>query len=875
VNDVLTRLTAALAGRYRVERELGAGGMATVYLAHDLRHDRDVAIKVLHPDLGAALGGERFLAEIKTTAKLQHPHILPLLDSGEADGLLYYVMPYVRGETLRARLEREKQLPIADAVRIAREVAGALEHAHTQGVIHRDIKPENILLQDGGALVADFGIALAVQTAGGARMTQTGLSLGTPSYMSPEQAMGERTIDARSDIYALGAVTYEMLTGDAPFSGSSVQAIVARVLAERPGSMRAVRETVPEHVEVAVMTALAKLPADRQSSAARFAEALNSGEAGGRSAAKPPIGQRRPAIQAMGVLLGAVLGVGGTWVWATQATVPGRAASAILAQLLPRAGELWSSGGNDVAISPDGGRVALIARTQDWNGVLVRSLDSLGSRYLARTAGARAPFWSPDGTRIGFFADRQLKVVELATGTVRVLCSSPISSNRGSWGANDVILYVPEFDGIVHRTSSRGSGCTPLGVRVSADSARQSQVEFLPDGEHFLLVNSNFAWIGKVGDSTVTFLRETQLRRTVPATDDFVLLSLPGTNVNTVFAQQIDPNARKLIGEAVPFFDDVINPGGRSPISVARNGTAVLRVNPRALGYEEANVRFARFSADGRFLDTLEAIDTFGRFRVRNTGDIVQGGFHTARWDPASRGWTDIIPRASQPRTVLNPVWSPGDSMLAVARAGMRGDSIVIVRVRTGEERTVAGAANRYRRMELTEWTPDGRYILFESSAGNANPPSEPWMADVATGQVRRIFDDPTDIFDMRVSPNGRWIAYESLAGGVTDVFLRPFPGPGVPVRVTTGGGASPRWRGNGELLVASARRVEAIAIDGQGGPGSRRPVVSEAAISGLNATGEVELEVSPDGQTVVLRVSGQVAPPLLVLSDWRMRRTR
>ena len=213
------RLTTALADRYRIERELGAGGMATVYLAHDIKHERDVAIKVLHPDLGAALGGERFLSEIRTTARLQHPHILPLLDSGEADGLLYYVMPLVRGETLRARLERERQLPIADARRIAREVADALQHAHAQGVIHRDIKPDNILLQDGHALVADFGIALAVQSAGGQRMTQTGLSLGTPQYMSPEQAMGERTIDARSDLYALGAVTYEMLVGEVPFTG--------------------------------------------------------------------------------------------------------------------------------------------------------------------------------------------------------------------------------------------------------------------------------------------------------------------------------------------------------------------------------------------------------------------------------------------------------------------------------------------------------------------------------------------------------------------------------------------------------------------------------------------------------------------------------
>ena len=212
MTDVL-RLTQALADRYVLERELGRGGMATVYLAEDVRHHRRVALKVLHPELSAVLGPERFLKEIALTASLQHPHILPLFDSGEADGQLFYVMPLVEGQTLRARLERERQLPIPDALRIASEVADALQYAHERGVIHRDVKPENILLQGGHALVADFGIALAVQTAGGARMTQTGLSLGTPQYMSPEQAMGERTIDARSDVYALGAVLYEMLPG--------------------------------------------------------------------------------------------------------------------------------------------------------------------------------------------------------------------------------------------------------------------------------------------------------------------------------------------------------------------------------------------------------------------------------------------------------------------------------------------------------------------------------------------------------------------------------------------------------------------------------------------------------------------------------------
>jgi eukaryotic-like serine/threonine-protein kinase len=207
VQDLLTRLQAAVADRYRLDRELGAGGMATVYLAHDVRHGRPVALKLLRPELAAVIGAERFLAEIRTTANLQHPHILPLFDSGEADGFLFYVMPFVEGESLRDRLTREKQLPVGDAVRIAGEVASALDYAHRHGVIHRDIKPENILLHDGQALVADFGIALAASKAGSTRMTETGMSLGTPHYMSPEQAMGEREIGPRSDVYALGAIT--------------------------------------------------------------------------------------------------------------------------------------------------------------------------------------------------------------------------------------------------------------------------------------------------------------------------------------------------------------------------------------------------------------------------------------------------------------------------------------------------------------------------------------------------------------------------------------------------------------------------------------------------------------------------------------------
>ncbi|MEX1050767.1 MAG: serine/threonine-protein kinase, partial [Gemmatimonadales bacterium] len=274
MTEITERLKVAIADRYVIERELGAGGMATVYLAHDVKHDRKVALKVLRPELAAVIGAERFLQEIKVTANLQHSHILPLYDSGAADNFLFYVMPYVEGETLRTKLDREKQLGIDDAVTLARAIAGALEYAHKRGVVHRDIKPENILLRENDPLIADFGIALAVSHAGGNRLTETGLSVGTPHYMSPEQAMGDRELDARSDIYSLGAVLYEMLTGEPPYTGSTAQAIVARVITEEPRAITLQRRTVPPHVADAVHKALNKLPADRFSTAASFAEAL-------------------------------------------------------------------------------------------------------------------------------------------------------------------------------------------------------------------------------------------------------------------------------------------------------------------------------------------------------------------------------------------------------------------------------------------------------------------------------------------------------------------------------------------------------------------------------------------------------------------------
>ena len=378
--EQLQQLRSAIADRYRIERELGQGGMATVYLAHDLRHERKVAIKVLRPELAAVIGAERFVREIRTVAALQHPHILGLIDSGEVNGTAYYVMPFVEGESLRDRLSREKQLPVGDAIRIATEVASALDYAHRHGVIHRDIKPENILLHDGQALVADFGISLAVSEAGGTRMTETGMSVGTPYYMSPEQAMGQREITARSDVYALGCVLYEMLLGEPPFTGPTAQAIVAKVMTEEPRPLTLRRRTILPHIE----------------SAKGFAEALAS-PASLRTTVVSAAHFRRP-VRWWPTLTVGLLGIGVGFAAARLSTPGTEPAHRYLGERLsgPRVA-LYPQ------VSPDGKTVAFAAMEGRQTQVGVLNAESGDWKVLTHdsTRGLAQSFaWSADGNRI-------------------------------------------------------------------------------------------------------------------------------------------------------------------------------------------------------------------------------------------------------------------------------------------------------------------------------------------------------------------------------------------------------------------------------------------------------------------------------------------
>ncbi len=404
------RLASALADRYRLERELGAGGMATVYLAEDLKHRRKVALKVLRPELAADLGADRFLHEIEIAAGLHHPHILPLYDSGEAAEFLYYVMPFVEGESLRDRLSREKQLPLEEAVQIAREVADALSYAHSRGVVHRDIKPENILLESGHAVVADFGIARAITAAGGERLTETGLAIGTPAYMSPEQAAGERDLDGRSDLYSLGCVLYEMLAGQPPFTGPTLESVVHQHLTVEPRAITQLRPAVPATVAAALARALAKTPADRFNPVAQFAEAL----AATRPAAPAAVPSRTRTMVA-GLVAVSLIASAGLLVTSLTRGDP--------ALVVGRTVQVTRDPGLEIdpALSPDGALVAYAAGPPTRMQVFVRQVS--GGRTIALTSDStrnhRWPRWSPDGSRIAYQTEEGIDVVPALGGQPR------------------------------------------------------------------------------------------------------------------------------------------------------------------------------------------------------------------------------------------------------------------------------------------------------------------------------------------------------------------------------------------------------------------------------------------------------------------------
>ena len=710
--DATSQLNAALAGRYEIEREIGRGGMATVYLARDVKHERLVALKVLNPELGAVLGPERFLSEIRVTANLQHPHLLPLFDSGEVDGLLYYVMPYVDGESLRARLDREKQLPIDEALRLTVAVLSALEYAHEHGVIHRDLKPENILLQSGEAVVADFGIALAVSKAGGARVTQTGLSLGTPQYMSPEQATGDRTIDARSDVYSMGAVLYEMLAGEPPHTGGTVQAIIAKVITERPRSLRLARDTVPESVDDAVSKALAKLPADRWFSAKDFADALRGSVTfatlrhGGSWSALRRRAQRALQSAAMWRAAAAVmLLTAAAFAWLALRP-PENTGELQLARQLTFEGNVVAT-----AISRDGGWLAYItddcyAKEYSCTYTLrVREVDGTRSVKLVTWPLLQNPLrWSPDGSAVLFSG--------APDSTAPALYISPRlggTPQRIPVTAATAAAFAP--DGKVVAVAGPPLGQSMLtfdprtltrtdSVSLPAGFAFQD-LDFTPDGGRIAASvsavegQSSIALLdarGKLLDSSSAVEIRPTIRWDASHTGIFVVSPSPGTADNF---EHIPVSGGHIRRDRVNVALGQVPDGVEGMMDVAASGRMALIMGPTAF-----------------------------QILTLNLGDPA------AKWEPLTNhtSW------------VWSSAFSPDGSMIAGSATDNLGDNVYIFPL--SGHAPVALTEQRGIR-DFPVWSADGRHLAY--SARNPDAPLIGEMITDADGGRERMMDKAAD----------------------------------------------------------------------------------------------------------------------------------
>ncbi len=792
------RLAAALADRYRIERELGAGGMATVYLAQDLKHDRKVALKVLRPELAAVIGAERFLSEIKTTANLQHPHILPLFDSGEADSFLFYVMPYVEGETVRDRITREKQLPVADAVRITSEVAAALDYAHRHGVIHRDIKPENILLHDGSALVADFGIALAASKAGGTRMTETGMSLGTPHYMSPEQAMGDREISARSDVYALGCVAYEMLVGEPPFTGPTAQAIIARVMTEEPRTLTLQRKTIPPGVEAAVFTALEKLPADRFATAAEFAAALaNPTTATARTSLQPvaaPLRRRNwlvAGVVGAAALLAGVL-IGGRTP-SPGSVGPDEVVKASLA--LGDSAVVRSVSNARLAIAPSGRRVAFVGADGADNALWVRDLDQPAARKLPDTKGAFAPFFSPDGESIGFFTTSgggtALKVIPIAGGVARTIVPDSVAPFGGTGGA---VTHVSHPD-------------SSTGVQ------EHDYPDVLPGSKRALVM----LWMGSIGSNHIGLVDLSTGAVTDLTAGSYARYVAPGylaigASDGRVLAAPFDSRRGTLGGTPVLMLDDVQAEATNGTVQFAVSETGMLVYQPETGGsgglvwVDRAGKRTpvdttlkqvgldVALSPDGReiVLTRSESGDNQIWIKQLATGTLSRISFDVENADRA--------------------VWTPDGRRVAYLATRNNKRSGWIRRA-DGSDSAKAAYPGAMDADEIA-FDPRMEYTLLRSGGAGLGSRHLMVVKNGVDTVPRSLVQSRFDNFAMTISPDGQWMAYVSLESGTPEVYVRPFPGvDSARFVISVGGGQEPVWSRDGRELFFRSPRGDMYAV--------------------------------------------------------------
>ncbi|MGD2122638.1 MAG: protein kinase [Gemmatimonadota bacterium] len=861
------RLRAALADRYRIESEIGSGGMATVYLAQDLKHDRQVALKVLKPELAAVLGGERFLSEIQTTAHLQHPNILPLFDSGEADGQLFYVMPYVEGESLRERLNREKQLPVDEAVRIGTEVAEALQAAHDDGVIHRDIKPANILLRKGKPLVADFGIALAVSAAGGGRLTETGLSLGTPYYMSPEQASADRDPDVRSDVYSLGCVLYETLTGEPPFTGSTAQAVLAKILigdAARPTERR---RSIPANVEGAVLKAIEKFPADRFSSATEFAEALEDPAfRHGVAAAPTMMGGRSWPWKVATVGFAVLAGTLGVW-GVLQGPGEDRGVSQQRVVLfdweaLDSASAVSGSVRYGVGLAPDGRAVAL--RDLATDQILLKEEHNLDPVPVGGTNGGFGPVFSPDGEWIAFFSshDKSLRKVPRTGGSpVRLADGIAVREQQIAWTEDGRILFTAlgwHLDAV-----SQDGGPVERLVDITGTGRFVTGVTALPGSVGALLSTCDNACPNP--EVRVLDFETNEMRPLIPgATGAWYLRSghlLFVRSEGTVFVAPFDLDGLEISGQEVPVLGTAATTPRRADLAATWGGTVVYLPgsgNPLSGDVEPVWVEFdgTATPVEGGWTGFIRdpALSPNGRYLAFTLGGGADGEIAVKELPdgPITRLTTDTLLNrrpvwALDEESVAFEAWVPTDSGADDLFLVRRADASTPAEVFLDEEWEVLQVA----------LSPDGRWMVYRTGDVNSAA-ADLFVIDREADSVGRpLLTGDFNEQAVAFSPDGEWVAYLSNESGAEQVVVRPFPDvEAAQHRVSVEPAGTPLWAPDGSAVYFreqnSGWMIEAtLAYEPDFRVVERRRLFSMVGF--MSGTTHRQFDISPDGSRFLL----------------------
>jgi len=790
-DEAVSRLNSALEGRYAIQEQIGQGGMALVYLAEDLKHHRRVALKVLRSELAAIIGAERFLKEIEVTANLQHPNILPLYDSGEADRFLYYVMPLLEGETLRDKLDRDQQLQVEEAVEIARDAAAAVDYAHRHGVIHRDLKPSNILLHDGQALVADFGIALAIRQGGTeSRLTETGLSVGTPHYMSPEQAAGDRELDARSDLYSLGAVTYEMLVGEPPHMAKTAQAVVAKILTDTPAPIRRTRELIPVNVEAAVAKALARSPADRFPSVADFAAALaNPGftlpslvpvepgpgvEKATRWATWGPVSA---GVAAVAILLA-------LWGWIRTDVAPGTARYNLA--FLPGQ-ELTDLTNQTFDVAVGGAATVYVGPGEEGGQLWVKQRDRVEATPLPGTAGSPIPSISPDGTEVVFWTAGQLRKMPLQGGAPITLSDSA-AADRAAWLDDGTLVYESRFDFRLQRIPVGGGEPENLWPDHPEGLVAAVYPEALPGsrGLLFTLCRAN-----RCTDGTGIWaldLRTREAHEIIPGGLRAWYLSSGHVayvrSDGAVFGVPFDVGDLAVTGSSVPLLEGVKVDSDLWPdLAIKPDGTLLMMTGEAIVN--GPNREMIWISREG----LVQPVDPDWRFRqARNGGWALSPdgsrlaiGINTEEGDDIWIKELDDGPYVRltyDPAEEAEPRWSPDRETVRFISRRRDGVSADLYTQRADGAGDPSPILVRDTPVWQHEMSPDGEWIVArvggqQNQTGGRNLVGYRTAGDTAPVPLMTSeYDEVSPSF----SPDGRWIAYASQETGDWEIYVRPFP---------------------------------------------------------------------------------------------------